>query len=128
MAADFCIRILEDVTEEEVLEFLGPRFVDYEDRRELFYRIMRTPCVFVGQVSWLKAAISQAPETYIPEPIAMIDDLIGLSFPVIDDAFIEAVGRALEAPNTTTYHLNNPETVLAFLRKHKGKKCFALNE
>jgi hypothetical protein len=123
MAADFYIRILEDVTEDEVLEFLGPRF-DYDGRKELFYRIMRTPCVFVGQVSWLKAAISQAPETYIPAPIAMLDGLISLSFPIIDDAFIEAVSRALEAPNTTAYHLNSPETVLAFLRKHKGKKCF----
>jgi hypothetical protein len=127
MAADFNIRILEGVTEEEILEFLEPQF-DYKGRKELLHRIAMTPCVFVGQVSWLKAAIFEAPEKYIPGPIAMLNDLIGLSFPVIDDAFIEAVGHALEASNTTTYHLNNPETVLAFLRKHKGKKCFFMLE
>jgi hypothetical protein len=89
---------------------------------------MRTPGIEVGEVSWINAALLRRPDIYIPGPIAILDDMIGDGFPVIDDAFIEAAERAFEAPNTTQYRLNDPAFVIAFLREHKGKKCFTSNE
>jgi hypothetical protein len=121
MAASYVIRILEGVTEDEVRAY--DESVSPND--DIFYKIVKTPGIEVGEVSWLKAALFDQPDVYIPGPIARLKDIIGDGFPVIDDAFIEAVERAFEAPNTTQYRLNDPTFVLAFLREHKGKKCFA---
>jgi hypothetical protein len=96
-----------------------------------------TPSVWVGEVSWLKAALFEDGDTYIPEPVARVCQIIGSNLPVIDDALIQQVAEALRLPNNTIkakgvwdgkgYSLASAESVIEFLTKHKGKKAFTIS-
>jgi len=134
MAADLYIHILEGVTEDNIKRFegntIGSKYFGTpctdEEWDVIDRKLAKTPAVWVGEVSWLKAALLDDNDTYIPAPVMAVSEAIGEDFPVIDDELIGKVQDALAEPNQTGYKVNDPKEVLAFLTKHKGKKCFTI--
>lgn len=109
---------------------LGSKWFDLSAdlRQELsdaaFSLIAETPQCWVGEVSWLKAALFKDEETFVPNTVAQVSSIIGEDLPVIDDQLIEKIARAFDAPNDTSYSLANKDEVVAFLEEHKGLRCF----
>lgn len=116
MAAEFNIHVLEGATEDDLAAF----FVS----SDAYDVVAKTPSVTVGDVSWLKAAVFEDDDTFIPDPIGKIAELIGEDLPVCDDALIAQITAALNVPNRTDYELKDSEKVIAFLNAHKGKRLF----
>ena len=135
MAADLYIHVLEDVSEEGVAKFhrncIGSKFSGTpctdEEWHDLYSRLGETPRVWVGEVSWLKAALFEDPDTFIPDPVLKVSEVVGEDFPVITDDLIERVEDALEVDNRTSYSVSKPEPVVKFLQGHKGKRCFTIS-
>jgi len=130
------------VTEKELASFFGGSmgsrwfrgFHSVEEEtifdREAWALVTSTPNVWVGEVSWLKAALFEDEEKYVPGPVAKVFDIIDEHLPMIDDALIEQIREALRVENTTSYSVNSEVTnneVINFLQKHKGLRCFTIN-
>jgi len=130
------------ITDAEFASFFGNCmdsrwFRGFDDRsvettfdREANALMTYTPNVWVGQVSWLKAALFDEEGKYVPGPISQISDIIDENLPVIDDDLIEKIGKALFTENTTSYSINNKPNdneVIKFLQKHKGLRCFTVS-
>jgi hypothetical protein len=88
--------------------------------------IENTPSVWVGEVSWLKAALLEDTATFIPEPVAQVSQIIGNTLPVITDELIDDIRKALATPNATFYKTADKD-VVAFLEQHKGLQCFTVS-
>jgi hypothetical protein len=140
MAADLSIHVLTDeFTEEHCKAFashtLGSKHFNLGyDRRfekehgcDLFSLAADTPSVWVGEVSWLKAALSGEDEEFIPDAVGSISEIIGEDFPVIDDSLIQRIDDAMKLPNTTEYSINSAGEVLAWLKAHKGERAFTVS-
>ena len=148
MGADLHIHVIRPYfTEEDYKVFssnnLGSKYCGYatEERRKsydtLFMDCKSTPSVWVGSVSWLKAALFVDAESYIPDPVVEVYEVIGEDFPVIDDQLIEKVRKAFNLPNKTKkeggvfngegYPLADAERVIKFLENHKGEKAFTIS-
>lgn len=112
MAADLHIHVFDGCTENDLC--------DYK-------KIASTPNVHVGEVSWLKAALLDDSDRYIPSAVQQVTDIIGEDLPVVDDAMIARIADAMKAPNATSYTLNSAEEVLTFLKQHKGKRVFTVS-
>ena len=133
MAADLHIHIRTDAVTDEVMAIFrsptiigGPR--DNIEAHERAYTIVaETPDIWVGEVSWLKAALLDDAETYVPDPVSQVSEIIGHDYPIIDDALIERVRVALGAKNTTGYSIADAEPVVAFLREHRGQRAFQVS-
>lgn len=108
-------------------ELLGEHYkrVGYSCRHHT--DISNTPNIWVGEVSWLKAALFKDGDTFIPSPIQKIYDLIGEDLPVIDDKFIADAKQALSVKNSTKYSLSNTKDIIDFLKQHKGMRCFTVS-
>lgn len=86
------------------------------------------PEYFIGEVSWLKAALFDNEETFIPTPVMKVSEIISNTLPVIDDALIEALCAAVTVPNTTGYGVNsNAAKLREWLNQYKGKKLFQIS-
>lgn len=95
------------------------------------------PSVWVGEVSWLKAALLGDDESYIPEAVEAVNSIIGEDLPVVDDEMIEKIRAALCLSNRTTrpggvhggagYGVSEPRDVCAFLEQHRGKRAFTIS-
>ena len=135
MGADLNIHVFtKDFTEEHYKKFqshtLGSKFFNPHGNSsdlDLFRLCSGTPKVWVGSVSWLKAAILQDAETFIPNSVGKIHEIIGEEFPVIDDALIAKIKEALMIPNQTDYEIGSADDVLNFLEEHKGEKAFTIS-
>jgi len=147
MAADLHIHVLEGMDEDVVKRFcsnqIGSKWekcCSYEEREAHFSEdlgaIGGTPSVWIGEVSWLKAALFDD-DTYIPETVEEVTDIIGEDFPIIDDAMIEQITQAFELPNRSVkeggvydgkgYAIADVAEVVDFLRSHIGKKAFTVS-
>lgn len=143
MAADLHIHVFTDeFTEEHYKTFssnsIGSRFFrpeepDYDKQFEkengcnLYDLLAETPCVWIGEVSWLKAGLFNDVESFVPDAVMKINGLIDEDFPVIDDKFIKDVADALDLENATSYDLAKKEDVVSFLEEHKGKRVFTIS-
>lgn len=134
MAADLWIHIFKDITEEDIRVFfsnaVGSKYFNTvqpsdEERREALNKLARTPGVWVGEVSWLKASLT-GDNRYVPEAVERIFEIIGEDLPVIDDELIARIEQALRLPNNSIYSVSEPEPVIEFLRQHKGERCFTI--
>jgi hypothetical protein len=83
--------------------------------------------IWIGDVSWLKAALFDDAKSFVPSLVEFISELIGEDFPIITDEMIEKVENAnfLAHPS---YKTIEPSKVIDFLKKHKGEKTFTLSE
>ncbi len=141
MAADLHIHILTNECTEEHCRAFRSNMLGSKDFRpgydrvfeklhdcDLFTLVGNTPQIWVGEVSWLKAALMEGgDEEFVPDPIGAIYDIIGEDFPAIDDALIAKVKDAMLLPNKTQYSLADAEKVLAFLEQNKGRKAFTVS-
>lgn len=99
-----------------------------EDDERAFDRVAAAPDMWIGEVSWLKAALfDENPEAFVPSAVEKIQEIIGEELPVIDDALISAIDDAMRGPNATSYEVAKPDDVRAFLEKHKGLRCFTVS-
>jgi len=145
MAADLHIHIAKDVAKEDVRRFALPLLcgskekvqnhprvragsaITGEEFDELWDKIVNAPSVWVGEVSWLKAAIFEDAETFIPDPIQRVHDIIGEDLPVVDDDLITKIEDAMKSPNSTSYSLGNGEEIVEFLKANKGERVFTVS-
>ena len=135
MSADLQIHVLEGATESDLAKFnsntfgskyFNPVSIETPCFEEPWYkRITKTPSVWVGEVSWLKAALLGG-DDFIPMPIQAVDEAIGEDLPVIDEALIGRIEAAMGTENRTQYRIADPNEVLTFLRQHLGKQVFTL--
>ena len=135
MAADLHIHIFEGIAEKDLSGFFantwGSKYFNlgkgssWDDPSRK--KVGDTPSVWVGEVSWLKAALFDDSEAFIPDPVGAISELVGEDLPVIDDSFMEKVKEAMAMPNETGYSLAHAEEILAFLEEHKGKQVFTIS-
>jgi len=110
-------------------KWFGPRSLAQEEKtkEDLEQEVEDTPSVWVGEVSWLKAALFDDAETFIPAPIGAVHDTIGEDWPRIDDTLIAQIDEAMRLPNDTAYALASAEDVLNFLRANRGKRAFTVS-
>jgi hypothetical protein len=102
---------------------------DKLDKRwsETCSKMSKTPNIWIGEVSWLKAALFDDNERYIPDPVSAVNNIIGEDLPVIDDELVSKIVTALGLENKTSYAVTEPIEVKQFLEKHKGKRVFAIS-
>jgi hypothetical protein len=139
MAADLHIHILEGATEQDIALFftntMGSKYFNpqscgvlNEPRiRASRERIYKTPSVWIGEVSWLKAALSEDAETFVPSTVASVSETIGEDLPVIDQPLIEKILAAFDLPNNTGYGLATKKEVAEFFNKYLGKRAFTIS-
>lgn len=141
MAADLHIHAITDEDnwgEAEMRAFfsnaLGSKYYNpnLEDRSDkglsIYEKIAKyTENIWVGEVSWLKAALFNDGKSFVPGPIEKISELIGEDLIKIDTDLILAIAEALKIENETNYSLNDHKTIEQFLIKHKGKQVFTVS-
>lgn len=95
-------------------------------------RATSTPAVGVGEVSWLKAALTGNAGEYIPGPLERISELLddseGLPVPITSELIAE-VEKAFILPNDSIYNVEEDtgRHVIAFLKEHQGKGAYVIN-
>lgn len=139
MSADLHIHVLEGASEADIASFssntLGskhfhPRTVGQSSNPEVkaaHARVSDTPNIWIGQVSWLKAALFGDRDTYVPSAVQTIYEVIGEDLPVLDLALLKKIIDALSLDNDTGYSLAEPAEVEAFLNQHMGKRLFTIS-
>lgn len=145
MAADLHIHVFEGCTEEDLAHFfansVGSKwFAGFgvgSDRQNCYKnncestgpcnRVTSTPSIWIGEVSWLKAALFDDPETFVPGPVAQIADLIREDLPVLTEELKEKILSALKTENKTGYSISEEAPVKEFLEKQIGKKLFTIS-
>lgn len=142
MAADLHIHIFEgDVTENDIKAFfsnvIGSKHFNLvaafsgagqSAMHKALAKIHKTPDVWIGEVSWLKASLFEdGKEIFIPPTVMQIHEIVGEDLPTVDDEMIERVKAAFEAPNETGYSLAEVGEVVSFLTEHKGKRAFTVS-
>lgn len=140
MAADLHIHVgkphsgwgKKRLTKEGLPTILNPSDKDEAKYEAALKRSQRQPDVWVGEVSYLKAALSGNYSDFVPGPIQCIVELIpdarDLKPTKITAKLIKDVKKAFDLPNETlpNYELADPEEVAAFLRKHRGKWAYTV--
>lgn len=101
--------------------------IDENERERAVALISETPNVWVGEVSWLKAALFEDDETYIPNVVQAVSDIIDENLPVIDDELISKIEQVFTNGNKTSYEISSPTEVIEFLKKYKGLRCFTVS-
>ena len=137
MSADLHIHVYEGLVEDDLRLFfshtIGSKWcgahqsVSIEEDSKNMDKVGGTPNVWVGGVSWLKAALFANPDKYIPSPVMQVNDIIGEDLPVIDDELIERISEALMLENTTGYRVSSAGDVVLFLEEHRGKRVFTIS-
>lgn len=92
---------------------------------EAYEIISSTPSVWVGEVSWLKAALT-GESKFIPDPVGVISELIP-DMEKVTDELIAKVEEAMHLDNTTPYDVSTPNKIVEFLKEHKGETVFTVN-
>jgi hypothetical protein len=120
---DVAFRIF-DVFEKKNKEY------DFTDNRVIYMYIdmdviYRTPNVWIGEVSWLKAALFGGEERYIPDPVGRISEIFDGLITITDD-IIRLAREAMRLDNKTQYKIADPKKVTEFLEQYKGKKAFTI--
>lgn len=80
-----------------------------------------TPNIWIGEVSWLKAAMfEEGSEMFVPGPVQRIEELVGSGKPVLDEDLRDRILAAFDLPNTTNYAVAKKEDVALWLDRHMG--------
>lgn len=93
-----------------------------------YEKLSRLPHTYVGEVSWLKALLTDDTVNYVPTAIEIINKLIGHSGKtVIDQTLLNEVAKALMVVNTTDYQLEDTNKIMKFLNDNMGKKAIVVS-
>ena len=140
MSADLHVHVLDNgCTRENVIaqsrNTLGSKYFDmnlshraYANLSEHLDKTGGTSDIHIGEVSWLKAAVTGDSETFVPDICAKLSNLIGEDFPTIDDDLILRVkGLYFDVTNETQYTVSDAADVIAWFEEHKGKEAFCIS-
>jgi len=129
MGADMHIHIVTDDVTPRMLSKFGAEWCIADGEWHKAYEVISdTPQVWVGEVSWLKAALFDDKHAYLPGAVERIAAIIPCSHSVpITNDLIEQVGKAFDIPNTTQYDLASRDQIVAFLNEHKGNEAFTVS-
>jgi hypothetical protein len=139
MSADLHIHIKSAEVTDEVLRVffastLGSKYFaigDYNPEHlrwpQAYDIVAASPNVWVGEVSWLKAALFEDGDRFVPSPVQKIHELIGENLPVLDQALYQQLLDALRLPNQTSYLVENDHAVAKFLQAHFGAQLFTVS-
>ena len=133
MAADLHIHVLDGISGEDLASFfsntLGSKYFNPRPggRASASSPVSQTPNVWIGEVSWLKAAFLGDSETYVPASVVQISDLIGEDLPELTEELLTKILDALGSKNTTNYSISSRDDVESFLREHMGKRLFTVS-
>jgi hypothetical protein len=136
MSADLHIHILENCTEDDIRllssNTLGSKYFGFDcysttEYDKAYDAVQNSPDIWIGSVSWLKASVFEDSNSYIPNTVLKIYELIGEDLPELTDELIAKIVECFNLKNTTTYSLADIEDVKEFLNTHKGKKVFTIS-
>jgi hypothetical protein len=138
MAADLHIHSAGSVTEDDLACFkshaLGSKWFNPQHQCggvscscEHWDRVADSPSIWIGEVSWLKAALVGDDETFVPSPVQKISELIGENLPVLDNELRSQLLSALGLDNTTSYTIAEHAKVAAWLDEHMGERLFTVS-
>jgi hypothetical protein len=118
----------EDIVFSQDLEYTEVRQRNY--RKHYSYDVLLgADGVWIGRMSWAKAAIDGDVDQYVPEVVQEVTKLFsGRRLVMINDKLIELIDRCfLESVPNDHYATAEREEVITFLTQHKGKRAFAPN-
>lgn len=106
-------------------------YAAHGDEHELdrlgYSKIANTPDIWIGEVSWLKAAICESDE-FLPGPVVAVSELIpDYPHPVLTTGLMDQIISAMDVPNKTQYTVATVETVKEFLQQHLHKRIFTIS-
>ncbi len=151
MAADLYLHIYEGIEEKDLAIFfsnsIGSKYFNLDNRKnaennrregsgegnwkesweESYEKIAKTPNIWIGEVSWLKAMLFEDRDIFIPSTVDMINDIIGEVLPIINEELITKILNAFDLENKTCYELAKKEDVEKFLVENKGKRLFTVS-
>jgi hypothetical protein len=135
VAADLHIHVNDGIPDRDIAAFfancLGSKhfkgFRPQPFNEDLYIRMERTANVWVGEVSWLKAAVFENQAEFIPGTVMEVQRIVGEDMPIINDEFIQMIESTFDIPNTTGYRLAKKEDVTTFLRQYMGKPVFTIS-
>lgn len=140
MAADLHIHIkTDDITEKDLEIFFSsnlgskychfPAFKRYEKKEETkaWKVIEKSPNIWIGEVSWLKAGLLNAKKEFVPSTVQKISEIIGEDLPILNKQLIEKIFDAFLLNNKTQYKLASVRKVVTFLQKYIGKPVFTVS-
>ena len=137
MSADLCIHVKTDWITEDVWKMFLKECPDdlfntpdeyFEEQDGALEIIRETPQCWVGQVSWLKAALLDDEESYVPSPVGRISELIPYWTTVrVTEELIEQVDKAFDLVNSTSYDVVERKKIIAFLRENFDKEVFTIS-
>lgn len=139
MAADLHIHAFVGLTEDDLRVFfantLGSKYFhpksigeqDQQEEQRAYDRIQSCPTVWIGEVSWLKAAVFEDADRYVPDPVNAISDAIGEDLPVLDEVLRAKLLEALALPNGTAYSITTVDKLREWLDQHMGQRLFTVS-
>lgn len=93
--------------------------------KDLYELFLESPNIWIGEVSWLKAALFEDGEAFIPSVVEKVFELTDGK--IIDDKMINDVKEAFKLPNSTGYSIANVDEVISFLIIYKGQEAFTIS-
>lgn len=136
MSADQSIHVMTEILSLEDLQIFysnvlghkwwNPFLWEKKGNLDAMSKIIDTPRVWIGEVSWLKAGVTGNPKAYIPATIERISQVIDDGVTVCTSEVIEKIQHAFEQPNETDYSLNDVREVIEFLKQHQGQVLFTV--
>lgn len=137
MSADLHIHVYRGLTEDDLRAFfantMGSKYFAGWDnltdtpKERAYEKISRTPDFWIGEVSWLKAALFDDGAQFIPSTVQLVHDAIGEDLPVLTDELVGEIVAAFDAPNDTGYRLAKRGDVERFLAEHAGERLFTVS-
>ena len=142
MSADLSIHVLDiGLSEQDYKDIsastLGSKYcpglfssrkIPKERMDEVYDHFSKSPQIWVGEVSWLKAGLTGDKKTYVPDIVKEIHGIIGEDFPIVNEDLIGKIEAAYDkCVNKTSYSVEKKEKVIDFLKEHKGKKVCTIS-
>lgn len=99
---------------------------EYDDANLL---VASSPSCWIGDVSWLKAAILENGDKFIPQLVYRVSQLIGDDPVEITDNLISQIAEIFDtSTNSTTYSVQtDKDKIIEFFENNKGLKCFSVS-
>ena len=92
--------------------------------------MINSPQIAVGEVSWLKAALLEDSQTFVPDTIGAISEILDEPTRVTPE-IIEKLTQAFDLPNHSDYPIPHPglkrAQVRRFLTDHQGHYAFIIS-
>lgn len=89
-------------------------------------RICNTDNIWIGEVSWLKAALFDD-DKYIPDTVARVNEIIGENLPICDEILIENIMTSFYLPNKTSYRTAQAKKINTWLKNHMKYNLFTIS-